>query len=187
MAVARVNEKFEVANTSNKIQVRGTVKFFDRNKGYGFIVHNKSRELGDAFVHITLLKKQEIEKFPEGATVDLLIEKDECGYKASHIIGVDESTSVGDSCISEKTAIRESIQPEKTSWETGTLKWFDRAKGFGFIVLDQCGQDAFIHYNTIRRSKMSVLFNPYPGSRYKVKWGWLEGKKSVTEISLYIF
>mgnify|MGYP003324815341 CR=1 FL=1 len=33
--------------------------------------------------------------------------------------------------------------------ETGTVKWFDNAKGFGFI-LRESGDDVFVHFSSIR-------------------------------------
>ena len=33
--------------------------------------------------------------------------------------------------------------------ETGTVKWFDNAKGFGFIQRSQ-GEDVFVHFRQIR-------------------------------------
>jgi CspA family cold shock protein len=40
---------------------------------------------------------------------------------------------------------------------SGTVKWFDAQKGFGFIQPDDGGKDAFVHISAVERSGMSNL------------------------------
>ncbi len=40
---------------------------------------------------------------------------------------------------------------------TGTVKWFNATKGFGFIQPDNGGQDVFVHISAVERAGMSNL------------------------------
>ena len=40
---------------------------------------------------------------------------------------------------------------------TGTVKWFNASKGFGFIQPDSGGQDVFVHISAVERAGMSDL------------------------------
>ena len=40
---------------------------------------------------------------------------------------------------------------------TGTVKWFNQAKGYGFIQPDKGGEDAFVHITTVRKSGFDTL------------------------------
>ena len=40
---------------------------------------------------------------------------------------------------------------------TGTVKWFNTTKGFGFIAPDEGGADVFVHISSVERSGLSSL------------------------------
>ena len=41
--------------------------------------------------------------------------------------------------------------------ETGTVKWFNATKGFGFIVPDNGGSDVFVHISAVEAAGLSAL------------------------------
>ena len=44
-----------------------------------------------------------------------------------------------------------------TTNQTGTVKWFNEGKGFGFIAQDNGGNDLFAHFSEIRTSGFKTL------------------------------
>ncbi|MBR9727827.1 cold shock domain-containing protein CspD [Shewanella intestini] len=53
---------------------------------------------------------------------------------------------------------------------SGTVKWFNNAKGFGFICPDQGGEDVFAHYSTIEMEGYRTLKAGQPVS-FEVEQG----------------
>jgi len=46
---------------------------------------------------------------------------------------------------------------EENAMPTGTVKWFNPTKGFGFIEPDDGGKDAFVHISAVERAGMTTL------------------------------
>ncbi len=49
------------------------------------------------------------------------------------------------------------FQREKVIMPTGVVKWFNPAKGFGFIVPDEGGNDVFVHASPVERAGLQSL------------------------------
>jgi CspA family cold shock protein len=60
---------------------------------------------------------------------------------------------------------------------TGTVKWFNAQKGFGFIAPDGGGQDVFVHISAVERAGMSGL-NDGQKISYDLEDDRKSGKKS---------
>ena len=64
---------------------------------------------------------------------------------------------------------------------TGTVKWFNATKGFGFIQPDNGGQDVFVHISAVERAGLSNLSEGQKIS-YEVKVDPKKGKASAENL-----
>ena len=63
----------------------------------------------------------------------------------------------------------------------GTVKWFNPAKGFGFIQPDSGGADVFVHISAVERSGLRTL-NEGQKVSYEVERDPKRGKTSAVNI-----
>jgi cold shock protein len=64
---------------------------------------------------------------------------------------------------------------------TGTVKWFNSTKGFGFIQPDDGGQDAFVHISAVERAGMREIVEGQKIS-YELERDSKSGKMSATQL-----
>ena len=129
-------------------QGKGVVKFFNSQKGFGFIQREDGGE--DVFVHISAVERAGLEGLAEGQQLEFtLVDR---GGK----ISASDLSAVGDVI---PVAKREEPQQRQLTGEkaSGTVKFFNSMKGFGFITRDDGQPDAFVHISAVERSGMSNL------------------------------
>ncbi len=129
-------------------QGKGTVKFFNAHKGFGFIQQDAGGE--DVFVHISSVERAGLEGLAEGQQLEFtLVDR---GGK----ISASDLAVVGDVIPVQKR--EEQPQRQLTGDKaTGTVKFFNSMKGFGFITRDDGQPDAFVHISAVERSGMQGL------------------------------
>lgn len=62
---------------------------------------------------------------------------------------------------------------------TGSVKWFNNAKGYGFIVSDEAGEDLFAHYSAITMDGYKTL-----KAGQKVSFDIIRGDKGLHAINI---
>ena len=64
---------------------------------------------------------------------------------------------------------------------TGTVKWFNETKGYGFIQPDQGSKDVFVHISAVERSALTGLAEGMKVS-YDIEADRRTGKESATNL-----
>lgn len=131
----------------------GVVKWFDVTRGFGFIVADDPL-VGDILLHFSVLHDHGRRSLPEGARVVCETVRRERGIQARAILSIDLTSAVEAprARASGDRADRLALVDEAGPFERVTVKWFNRLKGYGFLVRESTPGDVFIHMETLRRA-----------------------------------
>ncbi len=153
--------------TERTVEVSGTIKWFDAVKGYGFIVPSDGSN--DILLHLSCLKQSGYETALEGARVVCEAVQRPKGMQALRVIEMDETTAVR--AVQAPRGPARAAEPRITDvgpQEDVLVKWFNRARGYGFVSRGEGTPDIFVHMETLRRCGMRELRQ---GQRVRVRFG----------------
>lgn len=145
------------------IQITGLVKWFDVGRGYGFIIPDNGMQ--DILLHLSCLKRDGFEAPLEGARVSCEVVERQKGYQCLRVLSVDLSTAIHP--VERKSRTHSSVTPT-TGWVRVKVKWFNRARGFGFVSEGEGQPDIFVHMETLRKTAIAEL---QPDSWVFVRFG----------------
>jgi CspA family cold shock protein len=147
------------APISSAPPVDAVVKWFKADKGYGFV--ELAGGQGDAFLHANALHAAGHESVPSGAKLRVQVGAGSKGAQVTRVLEVDtagvaerpQRSSGGEG----PRARRMAPDPSTAVSVTGKVKWFDEAKGFGFVASEDGGKDVFVHISILGPAGISQL------------------------------
>lgn len=131
----------------------GRVKWYDGVKGYGFVAVDDGR--GDVLLHANCLRRSNITEAPEGATITLEAVEGERGRQATLVVDITVEAQP-EAVEPRPTQIVQTVH-DASDWLPTRVKWFDRAKGFGFLNVFGDKADVFVHMETLRAAGVTDL------------------------------
>jgi CspA family cold shock protein len=134
--------------------VGAVVKWFKPERGFGFVELKDGS--GDAFLHASVLGRLGVEAVQPGETLEVRVAPGQRGPQVTEVISVDPSTAAP-----ARPRPGGGFRPEAPQGpsveESGTVKWYNPTKGFGFIVRDGGGKDVFVHASALQRAGLMSL------------------------------
>jgi CspA family cold shock protein len=138
---------------------RAKVKWFNAEKGFGFVELGDGS--GDAFLHLSVLQRAGQGPVAPGTSLLVRVSQGQKGAQVSEVMEVDASTATAAPPRERAFAGARPARRERETGATvemrGTVKWYNAAKGFGFVVVPEGGKDVFIHVSVLEQEGLTNL------------------------------
>jgi CspA family cold shock protein len=145
-------------------EAQATVKWFNGEKGYGFVALSDGS--GDVFLHVNALQAAGYQTVSPGATLRIRVGQGQKGRQVDQVLSVDESTATAapprrpggfQQRPPRSEGPRRQVDLSSAVEMVGTVKWYNPDKGFGFITPQSGGKDVFIHATVLERAGLGPL------------------------------
>ena len=132
-------------------RVFGHVKWFDIDKGFGFLVLEDGG--GDVLLHANVLKNFGRTSVSEDTKIEFEFLETDKGRQVSTIYNILNSEDIkkpkkNDHSVNKITDV---------DFYPARVKWFNKSKGFGFANIFKSTEDIFLHIETLKKSGLSDL------------------------------
>lgn len=133
--------------------VSGRVKWFDPTKGFGFVVADEGGP--DILLHANVLRNFGQSSVADAAGILIETQSTDRGVQAVQVLRIDPPEN--STTTLEDLALADEAELASAPLEPARVKWFDKAKGFGFANVFASDDDVFIHIEVLRRSGLADL------------------------------
>ncbi|MBD3663464.1 cold shock domain-containing protein [Sulfitobacter sp. TSTF-M16] len=130
------------------------VKWFDPVKGFGFVVADTGGP--DILLHVNVLRNFGQSSVADGARIELHAQETNRGVQATDVLAIQPPEGAQANALADIVGLDDSAVAD-VPLEPARVKWFDKAKGFGFANIFGRREDVFLHIEVLRQSGLSDL------------------------------
>ncbi len=135
-------------------RLRGHVKWFDPVKGFGFVITDEGGP--DILLHANVLRNFGQSSVADGSAIELTAQKTERGLQAVSVLSISPPEVAPGAGLIDIAEFDPSYLAQRPL-EPARVKWFDKAKGFGFANVFGLEEDVFVHIEVLRKSGFADL------------------------------